>query len=186
MSLAVALFVASSVAGLAGKLANGGFEQDLGSRDQLNVWGDYGDIWGGGQRVAAGPGQPVKKAHGGERLLLINIAPDSWNGAWQQIKWDEKRPFAWSAYYLIKGDLPTNCSTFMKIEFYDANDAQIGSVDGDRHRADTRGQWIQDSMKGQTPAGAAAIRFILIAGDNTGGATNIENRIFWDDAESTP
>ncbi len=175
----------AAVTAWAGKVANGSFETDFGQREQLNVWGDHGDAWGEAYQVNAGKGNYAKKARTGDRVLLINVPPATWNGAWQQIPWDSEAPFAWEAYYLIKGgDLPEKCATFMKVEFYDGNDASLGVLEGERRQKDTGGQWKQDMLTGTTPAGTASIRFILIAGDNMGGAPVVD-RIFWDDVDTT-
>ena len=175
---------AAATAGFSGKLANTSFETDFGPRANLNVWGEYGDSWGEAYQVNAGQGNYVKEARTADRVLLINVPPASWNGIWQQVPWEEKTPFAWRAHYLIKGgDLPDNCSTFMKVEFYDGHDIQLGSAVGEMRRTDTKGVWVRDSMKGVTPVGTAAIRFILIAGGNEGGE-GILDRIYWDDADT--
>lgn len=71
----------------------------------------------------------------------------------------------------------------MKVEFYDGRDVQLGSAVGEMRRTDTKGVWVRDSMKGVTPVGTAAIRFILIAGGNEGGE-GVLNRIYWDDADT--
>lgn len=177
-------FLVATTTGIAGKLGNTSFETDFGSRANLNVWGDYGDAWGEAYQVNAGQENYVKRAHAGDRVFLINVPPASWNGVWQQIPWEENKLFAWEAYYQIKGgDLPDNCSTFMKVEFYDAGDVQLSSAEGEHRKAGTKGQWVRDLLKGETPPGTAAIRFILIAGSNEGGS-NILNRIYWDDADT--
>ena len=182
--LVCGLFLAAATTGIAGKLSNSSFETDFGPRANLNVWGDYGDAWGEAYQVNAGQGNYVKRALTGDRVLLINVPPASWNGIWQQIPWEEKKPFAWESYYQIRGgDLPVNCSTFMKVEFYDGSDTLLGSAEGEHRKADTKGQWVSDSLKGETPLGTAAIRFIIIAGDNEGGV-NILDRIYWDDADT--
>lgn len=181
--LVCGFFLAAAPSGMAGRLSNTSFETDFGSRANLNVWGDYGDAWGEAYQVKAGQGNYVKRALTGDRVLLINVSPASWNGVWQQIPWEEKKPFAWEAYYQIRGgDLPDNCSTFMKVEFYDAHDVPLGSAEGEHRKTGTKGQWVSDSLKGETPPGTVAIRFILIAGNNKGG-THILDRIFWDDAD---
>ena len=179
------LLVAAIPSAFGGKLENPSFETDFGARANMNVWGEFGDSWGEAYQVNAGEGDYVQRALTGDRVLLINVPPASWNGVWQQIPWEEKKPFSWEAYYFIDGgDLPDNCSTFMKVEFYDGNDTQLGVMEGEHRKADTKGRWVSDSMKGVTPAGTTAIRFILIAGGNDGGA-NILNRIYWDDADTT-
>ena len=168
----------------AGQLSNASFEIDFGPRETMNMWGDLGEAWGEAYQVNAGKETAPAKAYSGTRVLLINVPPNSWNGIWQQLPWEANKPFAWKARYLIKGgDLPESCPTFMKLEFYDGNDTFIGVLEGDRHRTDTHGQWESDSMKGVTPEGTAAIRFILIGGNNTDGAAIID-RIFWDDADT--
>lgn len=183
-ALVCGLFLAAAATGIAGKLINTSFETDFGPRANLNVWGEYGDVWGEAYQVNAGQGNYVKEARTDDRVLLINVPPASWNGIWQQIPWEEKKPFAWQAHYLIKGgNLPDNCSTFMKVEFYDGGDAPLGGVEGEHRKADTNGRWVNDSLKGETPSGTAAVRFILIAGNNEGGS-NILNRIYWDDADT--
>jgi hypothetical protein len=182
--LVCGIFLAAATTGFSGKLSNTSFETDFGPRANMNVWGDFGDSWGEAYQVNAGHEKYVEKALTGARVLLINVPPASWNGVWQQVPWGEKKPFAWKAYYQIKGgDLPDNCSTFMKVEFYDGNDAMLGSAEGEHRKADTKGHWVSDTLKGETPAGTAALRFILIAGGNEGGA-NILDRIYWDDADT--
>lgn len=165
------------------ELVNGGFEIDFGQREDKNVWGDFGDAWGETYQVKAGEREYVRKARSGDRVLLINVPPGSWNGAWQQLPWEENALFRMTGYYLIKGgDLPGNCATFMKVEFYDGNDGFIGMKEGERRREDTRGRWMEDTLAGKTPPGTAYIRFILIAGDNAGNE-NLLDRVFWDDVE---
>ena len=183
--LVVGVFLVVAAPGVrAGQLANAGFEIDFGSRETMNMWGDLGEAWGEAYQVNAGKKTTPAKARSGNRMLLINVPPNSWNGIWQQVPWEANKPFSWKAHYLIKGgDLPESCPTFMKVEFYDGNDTFIGVMEGDRHRTDTRGQWEADSMEGVTPEGTAAIRFILIGGNNTDGA-GIIDRIFWDDADT--
>ena len=182
--LVCGLLLAAASASMAGKLENPSFEKDFGSCENMNVWGSHGFAWGEAFQVYAGQDDHAKTALTGDRILMINVPPGSWNGAWQQVPWAEKAPFAWEAYCLIKGgDLPYNCSTFMKVEFYDGNDTQLGVVEGGRRRADTKGRWVSDSLRGETPPGTVAIRFILIAGSNEDGS-NIVDRIFWDDADT--
>jgi hypothetical protein len=179
-TVGVAAFVVAAT-GFAGKLANSSFETDFGQRANQNVWGDFGDAWGEAYQVTAGTGNYLKKARTDSRILLINVPPGSWDGAWQQIPWGEKSPFTVEGFYQIRGgDLPTNCVTFLKVEFYDGNDAVLGSAGGDRFRSDTRGQWLRTTLSGETPEGTAAIRFVVIAGDNAGGEP-ILDRIYWDD-----
>jgi hypothetical protein len=173
-----------SYAAHAGKLANPSFEIDFGSREDLNMWGDFGEAWGETYQVYAGKERTPAKAVEGKRVILINVPGRSWNGTWQQIPWGENQAFSWQASYYIKGTLPESCSTFMKVEFYDASDNCIGTAEGERRRTDPAGKWVQDSMKGVTPSGTAAIRFVILAGDNTEGAT-IVDRIFWDNADTT-
>ena len=52
-----------------------------------------------------------------------------------------------------------------------------------KDRMDTKGVWIQDTMKCTTPDGTEAVRFVIIAGDNTEGA-EVKNQIFWDNTEA--
>lgn len=183
--LAAAVVLAGAAAVFAGRIQNGSFEIDFSQSEGLTAWGDHGHVWGQAYQVEAGPEKEIRKARNGTRVLLLNVPPDSWDGAWQQIPWAENAAFAWQAYYLIQdGDLETNCATFMKVEFYDANDGVISFLEGERRREATSGRWVRDSMKGTTPTNTAAIRFILIAGPNEGG-TGLVNRIFWDDADTT-
>ncbi len=179
-TVSVAAFVMAAT-GFAGKLANASFETDFGLRADQSVWGDFGDAWGEAYQVTAGTAHYLKRARTDSRVLLLNVPPGSWDGAWQQIPWDEKLPFTLEGFYHIRGgDLPTNCATFLKVEFYNGNDEVLGSAEGDRVRSDTRGQWLRTTLSGETPAGTAAIRFVVIAGDNAGGAP-ILDRIYWDD-----
>jgi hypothetical protein len=183
-TVAVAAFVVAATAG-AGKLSNTSFELDFGQRANQNVWGDFGDAWGEAYQVTTGTAKHPKKTRTGIRMLLINVPPGSWDGVWQQAPWAEKMPFAVSGWYLIRGgDLPENCTTFLKAEFRDSLDAQISIMESARQRADTRGQWTHVTLSGQTPPGTAAIRFVVIAGDNANG-TNIVDRIYWDDVDTT-
>ena len=168
-----------------GLLQNASFEQDFGAREDMNMWGDYGDAFGQAYQVVAGQGGYAKKAYGGERMLVVNVLPASWNGAWQQIPMDAGKPYAFTGRYLIKGgDLPANCVTFLKIEFYDESDQVIEAVEGHNLRVDTQGQWVETAMRGQTPAGTRSVRFVVIAGDNAGNEALVD-RIFWDDVDVT-
>ena len=167
----------------AAEVLNGGFEINFGAREDGNMWGDLGEAWGEAYQVTAGKRDYVRKARTGDRVLLINVPPATWNGAWQQIPWEENAPFELTGYYLIKGgDLPPSCSTFIKAEFYDGNDQMLGMAEGERRREDTKGRWVKESLKGTTPPGTSAVRFILIAGDNAGGEPLVD-RIFWDDVD---
>ncbi|HPF99388.1 MAG TPA: hypothetical protein PLE77_04920 [Kiritimatiellia bacterium] len=181
--LPVGFILLAACAAWAGQLLNTGFETDFGQRDQLNVWGEFGDRWGEAYQVNAG-GQHIARAKSGSRVLVINIPPNSWNGVWQQIPWKENAAFAWEGSYLIRGgDLPKDCMTFLKVEFYDAGDALLGMVEGDHHSSDTKGKWVKERMHGTTPAGTAAIRFIVIGGGNAGGQA-VTDRIYWDDVDT--
>lgn len=181
--LPVGFILLAACATWAGQLLNTGFETDFGQRDQLNVWGEFGDRWGEAYQVNAG-GQHIARAKSGSRVLVINIPPNSWNGVWQQIPWKENAAFAWEGSYLIRGgDLPKDCMTFLKVEFYDAGDALLGMVEGDHHSSDTKGKWVKERMHGTTPAGTAAIRFIVIGGGNAGGQA-VTDRIYWDDVDT--
>ena len=180
----VTAFVVAGTA-WAGKIANPSFEMDFGQRASQNVWGDFGDAWGEAYQVSAGTANHLEKARTGVRMLLLNVPPASWDGAWQQIPWTENTPFSFGGWYLIRGGaLPENCATLIKTEFYDSMDKQIGVKEGERQRADTHGQWMHVTLTGQTPAGTAAIRFVVIAGDNANGS-NIVDRIYWDDVDTT-
>jgi len=177
----VVLGLSAATAFSAAEILNPSFETDFGNRDDTNVWGDFGDAWGETYQVVAGTRNYVKKARTGDRVLLINVPPGTWDGIWQQLPWSENAPFKLTAYYHIKGgDLSGNCATFIKVEFYDGNDKLIGEKEGDMHRLDTKGNWRETTLEGTTPAGTQAIRCILIAGKNAGGETLID-RIFWDD-----
>ena len=176
------IFLAACAA-WAGQLLNAGFETDFGQREQMNVWGEYGDRWGEAYQVDVG-GQHIAKAKAGHRVLVINIPPNSWNGVWQQLPWKENAAFAWVGSYLIRGgDLPKDGVTFLKVEFYDAGDALLGMVEGDRHLSDTKGKWVRDTMQGTTPPGTAAIRFIVIGGGNAEGPA-VTDRIYWDEVDT--
>lgn len=166
----------------AAQLDNPGFEIDFGLREHGNMWGAQGEVFGEAYQVFAGADSHPRKAKGGSRMLLINVLPSSWNGIWQQFPWAEKAPFAWKAHVLIQGsDLPVEVSTFMKVEFHDAQGQFLSAVEGVHHREDTRGAWQLDTLRGVTPPGTATIRFVLIAGD-AGDGKLYTNRIYWDDA----
>ena len=184
-ALAVAVaFLAASSAALAGKLENGNFEKEFAVADEVVHWGQNGEAFGGCQRVKAGAeGQPVK-ASDGQHCVVIDIPANSWNGLWQQTSSGPGKAYTWKARYLIQGgNLPDSAATFMKVEFYDDMDQLISAVEGEWHRSDTKGQWQENSMKGTTPDGTKAVRFVIIAGDNSEGA-EIKNRIYWDNAEA--
>jgi hypothetical protein len=170
---------------MADKLQNAGFEFEFGLREDSNMWGDYGDVFGEAYQVIAGRANYVKKAHAGDRVLLINVPPGTWNGAWQQIPIEGNQPYYFKGFYLIKdGDLPPSCATFLKVEFYDGSDQLIESLEGDKLRMDTKGKWVQAVVNGQTPAGTQSARFVVIAGDNAGNEALVD-RIFWDDVDVT-
>lgn len=166
------------------ELCNPSFEQTFGGREDQNVWGQFGNAFGECYQVEAANNNGPGRARTGSNVLLINVPQNSWNGLWQQIPWGENLPFAWKAYYLIKdGDLPTDCATFMKAEFLDGMDNKLGEISGAPKTQDTQGNWVMDSLRGQTPAHTRSIRFVLIAGHNPDGESVI-NRIYWDDANT--
>lgn len=184
LALAATVLLSGAVVVLAGKLANSSFETDFGPRETQNMWGEFGEVFGEAYQVFVGKDGHTEKARSGDRVLLINVGPGSWNGAWQQVPWAETSPFAIEAYYLIQGgDLPEKCATFIKAEFLDGSDRTIDSVEGLKHKEDTKGQWKRDVLEGETPAGTASIRFVVIAGDNAGGPVLV-NRIYWDDVNT--
>ena len=167
----------------AGALDNGGFEIDFGLREHNNVWGANGQTFGETYQVRAGTDAHPRVAHTGSRMAIINVVPYEWSGIWQQIPWAENASFHWSGFYAIQGgDLPDGVATFMKVEFYDASENLLSAIEGERHRRDTKGKWVADSMHGMTPAGTTSVRFVLIAGDAPDGKM-YTNRIYWDDAE---
>ena len=165
----------------ANMLKNPGFEMDFGARQDMNMWGDYGEAWGETYQVPLGrEGHPAKSKEG-NRILVINVPVNTWNGIWQQVPWGEDKPFSFEGNYLIQGgDLHDGCATFLKAEFLDGNDQVIGQLEGEKRQGDTKKAWKSDALKGKTPAGAAAIRFIVIAGNNPNGPA-VTSRIYWDD-----
>ncbi|MBN1268528.1 MAG: hypothetical protein JXB04_02995 [Kiritimatiellae bacterium] len=182
--LVVVAVLAAVLGAAAGYLVNTSFEEEFGEREDLNMWGDYGEAFGECYQVYVNREDAPKKANSGGRILLINVPQNTWNGIWQQIPWDPETPFAWKAHFLIRGGgLGEGTATFMKTEFFDAEDKHLGDVSGTQHRDDTGGQWVLDTLRGTTPPGTASIRFVLIAGNNPDGET-IQNRIYWDDADT--
>lgn len=168
----------------AGDILNAGFETEFGSAEDQNVWGDFGEAFGEAYIVDEGNENGPKKAHKGSRALLINVPADSWNGVWQQIPWDEKMPFTWTAWCMITGgELAPGTATFMKAEFMDGLDQRIGEALGESYTQDTGGKWVKSTIKGVTPPSTRAIRFVLIAGSNPEGEP-VMHRIFWDDSDT--
>jgi hypothetical protein len=185
MYLLVTVLVCAATAGTASELLNPSFEVEFGSREDLNMWGDYGEAFGECYQVYADGETHPDEAPDGDRALLINVPFNSWNGIWQQIPWEAGKRFVFSARYLVRGgDLEGNTATFLKVEFYDMNDAKISEQLGNRRTKDTRGNWLPDSLQGVAPPGTASMRFIIIGGSNPDGA-EIANRIYWDDAQLT-
>jgi hypothetical protein len=78
--------------------------------------------------------------------------------------------------------LPSGCATFLKVEFFDANDQLIDYVEGERLTKDSKNAWVKSVLSGKTPPGTRSVRFVLIAGDNAGNA-KVANQIFWDDVD---
>lgn len=183
-ALAIALaFLAASPDALAGKLENGNFEKEFAVVDEVVHWGPNGEVFGGCRRVKAGGEDQPAKASDGQHCVVIDVPASSWNGLWQQTG-AKGKSYLWKARHLIQGgDLPDSAATFMKVEFYDDMDQLISAVEGEWFRTDTKGQWQENSMKGTTPDGTKAVRFVIIAGDNSEGA-EIKNRIYWDNAEA--
>ena len=176
--------LASAPGAMAGKIENSNFEKEFEIADEVVHWGPHGEVFGGCRRVKAGDeGQPAK-ASDGQHCILIDIPANSWNGLWQQTGSGKGKSYTWKARYLIQGgNLPDSAATFMKVEFYDDMDQLISAVEGEWHRMDSKGLWVEDAMKGTTPDGTKAVRFVIIAGDNSEGA-EIKNRIYWDNAEA--
>lgn len=182
--LVTAAVIAVAVPVLGGQLANTSFEVDFGTHENQNVWGDFGDVLGQAYQVRAGAGGYIKKARTGDRVLLINVPMDSWNGVWQQAPWEPNTPFRFVGHHLIEdGDLPENCATFLKVEFRDGQGELLGSAEGDKYRTDTRGRWVFSLLEGVTPARTAAIRFVIIAGSNPADE-GLVDRIYWDDVDA--
>jgi hypothetical protein len=183
LALGLTLLAASSIAH-AGRLENSGFEKEFEVVDEVLHWGPHGEVFGGSHRVTAGDeGQPAK-ASDGEHCVAIDIPGSSWNGLWQQISSGPEKAYVWKARHLIQGgNLPDSAASFLKVEFYDDADQLISSIEGEWHRSDTKGQWLENTMKGTTPAGTKEVRFVIIAGDNSEGA-EIKNRIYWDNTEA--
>lgn len=167
----------------AGRIRNGSFEQAFELQDDGVIrWGEHGEAFGETGRVAEGdPGHPAK-AKAGKRFIVIDTPPASWNGVYQEFDARAKQPFLWKASYQIVGDLPEGVATFLKVEFYTADD-YIASLEGEFITADTKGRWVETSVKGTTPPGTKKVRFVIIAGENLDGA-EVKNRIYWDDASA--
>lgn len=163
-------------------LQNASFEQDFGSLENQNVWGEYGEIFGEVYQVYDGDEQ-IPAAHSGRRVLLIDVPPGTWNGIWQQIPMGEEAPYTMVGYCQIRGgDLPPGCATFLKVEFYDGNDQLIEYVEGEHLKKDSKGAWVKTVLNGKTPPGTRSVRFVVIAGDNAGN-DKVSSRIFWDDVD---
>lgn len=182
VALGVGVYLAIVLVALGGKLQNTSFEEDFGSPENQNVWGDHGEIFGEVRQVYDGKDQ-IQAAHSGRRVLLIDVPPGTWNGIWQQIPMGEGEPYMMAGYCQIRGgDLPTGCATFLKVEFYDGNDQLIEYVEGEHLKKDTKGSWVKTVLNGKTPPGTRSVRFVVIAGDNVGNE-KVSSRIFWDDVD---
>jgi hypothetical protein len=180
-AIAAVFGFAGAVWALPPLLGNPGFEMEFGSREDMNVWGAFGESFGEAYQVYAGNGQTPAAAHEGKRVLQINVPHNSWNGIWQQTPWPENKPLEWHAWLMIRGgNLPENTTTFMKIEFYDALDHLLAEKTGERLSRDSNGQWREATLRMLSPPGTRSARLVLIAGSNSSGQA-LENRIFWDD-----
>ncbi|MFH0908963.1 MAG: hypothetical protein V1929_09390 [bacterium] len=180
-SLVIGISVlAVSSAALAGKLENRNFEKEFEVINDVTHWGSEGEVFGSCRAVKAGDeGQPAKAADG-ERCVVIDVPTNSWSGLWQQTTTSPKRPYVWKARHLIQGgSLPDTVATFMKVEFFDDKDQFLSAAEGEWLRLDTKGQWIEKTMKGTTPDRTKKIRFVITAGDNAESA-EVVNRIYWD------
>ena len=181
-SLIMALAILSPATSTAQQLKNSSFETDFGSKEDENMWGDHGIAFGEAYVANADTEGHPKRAHSGDRMLLINAPSGTWNGVWQEVNWGSEVSYAWEAYYRIEHpSLPHECETFMKVEFYDFSGSPIGESEGSRHQEQTHNRWVLDSMRGITPKGTAQIRFVLLAGPNNEDQ-GVINRIYWDDA----
>ncbi len=180
----VVLFLSiAPLSALCGDLDNSGFETEFGSREDLNMWGELGESFGEAYPVRTQNSPIMPKAHDGERVLLINILQDSWSGTWQQLPWSANKTFTLRGYYQITGgDLEPDTSTFLKVEYYDGNDHQIGEETGMARRKDTHNKWVADVLRGIAPEGTESLRCVIIGGSNPKGSA-ITNRIFWDDVD---
>jgi hypothetical protein len=184
---AVALMVALCLVGVAtswgAKLQNPSFETDLGAVGSQSVWGEYGEIFGEARQVYDGKDNILPAARMGRRAIQIDVPPGTWNGIWQQIPMEEGAAYMMVGYCQIRGgDLPSGCATFLKVEFFDANDQLIDYVEGERLTKDSKNAWVKSVLSGKTPPGTRSVRFVLIAGDNAGNA-KVANQIFWDDVD---
>ena len=167
----------------AGVLGNPGFELDFGPREDLNMWGDYGETFGETYQVPIGKDNRPGKTREGKRVLIINVPQNTWNGIWQQVPWAEKNSYNLKGFYQIRGsDLPLNCHTSLKVEFYDGRDNKIGEKAGSLRTESTRGRWIADALRGVTPEGTESIKCVIIAGHCPDGPPVVD-QIFWDDVD---
>lgn len=179
----VAFMAATATVACADRIKNSSFEGDFESKDDIYHWGNYGELFGNVAQVEAGGEVHPAKAKAGGRMIVIDVPANSWNGIWQQVDGRPNQPFVWKASCFIKGDLPDSVATFLKVEFFDEAGEHIAAVEGEWFRNDTKGQWVESTVKGSTPAGTKEVRFVIIAGDNSEGA-EVKNRIYWDDASA--
>lgn len=180
----VGVCLASAVVSWAGKLRNPSFEEDLQLGQGQQVWGEHGEIFGEARQVYDGKDNILPSARTGHRAIQIDVPPSTWNGIWQQVPMGEGASYMMVGYCQIRGgDLPSGCATFLKVEFFDGNDQLIDYVEGEHLSKDTKGAWMKSVLSGKTPPGTRSVRFVLIAGDNTGNE-KVTNRIFWDDVDA--
>ncbi len=182
MRMLLGCWLLSALGLQAASLKNGGFEIDFGTRGEGSMWGDMGEAWGEAWQVE-GKTEGHPKARMGSRLLLLNVPPNSWNGAWQQIPWKENQSFWVEGYCWIQGgDLPGDCATFLKVEFFDGLDQKLGEAESEHRMLDTKKSWVRNELKGKTPPKTAALRVVVVAGSNPDGQPLL-NRIYWDEVE---
>jgi hypothetical protein len=181
--LATVLLCVAALSARADHIKNENFEQALEVEGDVTHWGEVGEVFGAVSQVAAGVADQPAKASAGRKMIVIDVPGSSWNGLWQEVDANGGKPYAWKANCLIVGELPESVSTFLKVEFYDQYGEQISAIEGEWLKKDTAGAWVESAMKGTTPAGTKKVRYVIIAGDNSGNAV-VKNRIYWDNASA--
>lgn len=175
------LFLAGT--GSAQTLLNGGFEQHFGERITRDEWGDFGETWGACRQVLTNDDNTSAVPRSGIGLVVLDVQSGAWSGVWQQVPVKPNQPFGLTGFCRLTGELPADCQTMLKVEYYDGLDNPLGEAVSSPGYQQPAGAWAQQRLTGITPSEAASMRIVILAG---GGTNTFENRIFWDDVELHP